>query len=357
MTDKCQSSSFITYLGQWFRDRQTREHIPVPPPNDPRHLPPPSQFVHLASATVHPNPPRCKRAIPFRPRHFSPEPTNCRPRSGPFPTRQNNSVAPPPPTRPVSTEHLCPGPLHCRRVAPADSSLPFSTPTCYQRAALLRSPPIPPKPRTTTCTLLTTRNPTEPLCSGPVFPAEGHRLVMIPTDSRIAAIPSIWLGWLPRPSSPGLQDTPPLSLPRPWRSQCLGDTVRSPPHLVFRRRLLRNSYRPPDTHDHLVTVTALLFTVWLILLSTNVGAPTAPFHGYPGPNHAAFRRPTVPPGQLFSLSTSVPGHRQLFHLPQLQQTHGLSLPSQLFTYPPSKPPAALQPFLDNTTTDDLRNHG
>ena len=74
VADKCQSSSFITYLGQWFRGRQTREHIPVPPPNNPRHLPPPSQFVHLASATVHPNPPRCKRAIPFRPRYFSPNP-------------------------------------------------------------------------------------------------------------------------------------------------------------------------------------------------------------------------------------------------------------------------------------------
>ena len=47
----------------------------------------------------------------------------------PFPTRQNNSTAPRPPTRPVSTEHLCPGPLHCRRGAIADSPLPFSTPT------------------------------------------------------------------------------------------------------------------------------------------------------------------------------------------------------------------------------------
>ena len=28
-------SSFITYLGQWFRGRQTPETIPVPPPNDP----------------------------------------------------------------------------------------------------------------------------------------------------------------------------------------------------------------------------------------------------------------------------------------------------------------------------------
>ena len=30
------------------------EYVPVSPPNDPRHLPPPSQFVSLALATVHP---------------------------------------------------------------------------------------------------------------------------------------------------------------------------------------------------------------------------------------------------------------------------------------------------------------
>ena len=53
-TDKRRSSYFLTYLGQRFRGRQTPENIPVPPPNDPRHLPPPSQFVSLASATVHP---------------------------------------------------------------------------------------------------------------------------------------------------------------------------------------------------------------------------------------------------------------------------------------------------------------
>ena len=52
--DKHRSSSFITYLGQWFRGRHTPEYIPLPPPNDPRHLPPPFQFVSLASATVHP---------------------------------------------------------------------------------------------------------------------------------------------------------------------------------------------------------------------------------------------------------------------------------------------------------------
>ena len=53
---------------------------------------------------------------------------------------------------------------------------------------MLRSPPIPPISRPTTCTLVTTRDPTEPLCSGPVYPAESHSLAMFPTESRIAAI-------------------------------------------------------------------------------------------------------------------------------------------------------------------------
>ena len=58
--NKRRGSSFITYLGQWFRGQQTPEYIPAPPPNNPRHLPPPSQFVSLSSATVHP-----RLAIPF----------------------------------------------------------------------------------------------------------------------------------------------------------------------------------------------------------------------------------------------------------------------------------------------------
>ena len=217
--NKRRSSSFITYLGQWFRGRQTPETIPAPPPNNPRHLPPPSQFVSLASATVHPrlaipsigrsnnrfirlaaafspNQPRCKRAIPLRSRHFSPNP----PTTDLVPTLSiatEQLCRAPPSTRPVFTENLCPGALHCRRDAPADSPLPFSTPTCYQRAALLRSPPISPILRPTACTLLTTRDPTAPLCSGPAYPAEGHRLAMFPTDSRIAATPLAgWVGFL-----------------------------------------------------------------------------------------------------------------------------------------------------------------
>ena len=39
----------------------------------------------------------------------------------PFPTRQNNSAAPPPSTRSVSTEDLCPSLLYCHPGAPAES--------------------------------------------------------------------------------------------------------------------------------------------------------------------------------------------------------------------------------------------
>ena len=68
----------------------------------------------------------------------------------PFQTRQNISAAPPPYTpvgfhgTPLSRPPSLPG------GAPAESHMPFSTPTCYQRAALLRPPPIAPKPRPTT---------------------------------------------------------------------------------------------------------------------------------------------------------------------------------------------------------------
>ena len=116
-------------------------------------------------------------------------------------------------------------------------------PDVLPRAVLLRSPPIQPIPRPTTCTLLTTRDPTEPMCSGPVFHAEDHCLAMFPTDSRIASIPFIWLGCLPR--------------------HC-------------HRSIL-------DTADHVDKAAALLVTIWLVLLSTNVGAPTATFSRQPCP--------------------------------------------------------------------------
>ena len=162
--DKRRSSPFLTYLGQWFRGRQTPETIPVPPPNDPRHLPPPSQFVSLASATVHPRlaipsigrsnnhfirlaaafppqPAALQMSHPLSVSAFLTEPSYYRPRSDPFHRDRTTLPRPPPSTRPVSTEHLCPGPLHCHRGAPAEVPMPFSTPTCYHRAALLWSPP------------------------------------------------------------------------------------------------------------------------------------------------------------------------------------------------------------------------
>ena len=138
--------------------------IPVPPPNDPRHLPRPNQFVSLALASVHPrqgisskgrsnnrlfgwqppippNPPRCKRVIPFSVSAFLNEPSYYRPRSDPFHCNRTALPRPPPSPRPVSTDHLCPDSLHCHRGAPAESPVPFFTPIDYHRAALLRSPP------------------------------------------------------------------------------------------------------------------------------------------------------------------------------------------------------------------------
>ena len=199
--------------------------------------------------------------------------------------------------------------------------MPFSTPTCYLRAALLRSPPIPPIPRPTACTLLTTRDPTEPLCLGPVYPAEDHRLAMFPTDSRIAAIPSIWLGWLHR----------------------------------TRHRSV------PDTADHPEKATALLLTAWLVLLSTNVGAPTAPFSRLPWPKlsrpYQATNDTSRSAFQFTHQRTQANDEFSVF--PQPQQTRDLSLPTQLFSYPPidrilaTYGPSA---FFDDTTTDDLPNH-
>ena len=64
--DKRWSSSFNTNLVQWFRGRQTPGCIPIPPSNNPRHLP--SKVVSLASATVHPrlaNPSISKRNSRF----------------------------------------------------------------------------------------------------------------------------------------------------------------------------------------------------------------------------------------------------------------------------------------------------
>ena len=200
--------------------------------------------------------------------------------------------------------------------------MPFSTPTCYQRAALLRSPPIPPKPRPTACPLPTTRDPTEPMCSGPVFHAEGHRLAMCPTGSRIAAIPSIWLGWLPR-------------------------------------QRLRSI---PDTADHLEIADALLLTVWLVFLSTNVGLPTSPFSRLPWPEPSRLYQTTngtSRPAFQFTHQRNL-ANDDFSVVPQPQQTQGLSLPTQLFSYPPinrTQTPNGHSAFLDDTTTDELPNQG
>ena len=114
--DKRRTSFFITYLRQWFRGRQTPENIPVPRPNDPRHLLPPSQFVYLVSATVHPRlaipsigrsnnlfirlaaalspkPAVLQTSNPLSVSAFLTEPTNYRSRSGPF--QRDITSAPP----------------------------------------------------------------------------------------------------------------------------------------------------------------------------------------------------------------------------------------------------------------------
>ena len=64
---------------------------------------------------------------------------------------------------------------------------PFSTATSYPRATLPRSLPIPPKRHPTTFSLLTTRDPTKPLCSGLILYRQSHRLVMLHTKSRMAS--------------------------------------------------------------------------------------------------------------------------------------------------------------------------
>ena len=145
---------------------------------------------------------------------------------------------------------------------------------------------------------------------------------MFPTDSRIAAIPSIWFGWP-----------------------------------------LRQRLRPiPDTADHLEIAAALLLMAWLILLSTNVETATTSFSQLFWPE----------PSRLYQASNGA--SRPAFHFthhrtlanndfsvfPQSQQTQGLWRLTQLFSPPPinriqtTNGPSAV---LDHTTTDDLLNHG
>ena len=259
-------SSFITYLGQWFRGRQTPEAIPVTPLNDPRHLPPPSQFVYLASATVHPrlaipsigrsnnclirlaaafspNSPRCKRAIPLRSRHFSPNP----------PT--TDLV----PTLFIATEKLCRAPLLQRDRFPRSTSVP--APSIATEAHL-------PHP---TCRSPPRRVTTELPCSG-----------------------------LNRPS---------------------GGSNRPPPH-----GLVGSHFDKRWTPYHALFTATLARTI------------------SPIPGHQRYL-----PANFSVYPPACPG------FPQPQQTRGLSIPTQLFSYPlinrtlATNGPSA---FLDDTTTDD-----
>ena len=326
------------------------------PPNDLRHLSSPSQFVSLASATVQlraakptireattasfawqppcPLPGRVpKRATPLR--HFIPNPpTSFRP----FSNTTKQQCRDPLSNATASTEHLYAGPLHCRR----------RRRTCRILLALL-PPNVLPKsrrarvsadPRQTAAHYLHASDNTRSnrgAVLGSRLSCRSHRLAMLPTDSKTAAIPSIWLGWLPRHRHRSILHTAlpsrasrihPPSPPPPWRSQCRRRHHPLPSPPIFRRRSLGNNYRSPDTAGHLEIATTLSLTVWLILLSTNVGAPTTPSHCYPGPNHPAFPRPpTVPPASVSVYPPAYTGQRRLFRLPQLQQTPGLSFPT------------------------------
>ena len=138
--------------------------------------------------------------------------------------------------------------------------------------------------------------------------AEGHRLAMFPTGARIAAIPSIWLGWLPRNS----------------------------------RRSI------PDTADHLEKTAALPLTVCITLLSTNVGDPTAPFSRLPWPEPSRLYQitnGTSRPAFLFTHQRThaaadfsvFPNHNK----PTVYRSRPRSLATPQLTG--SKPPTALQP--------------
>ena len=191
-----------------------------------------------------------------------------RPRSGPLQRDRTTLPRPPLQRDRFPPDNLCPGPLHCRRGAPAESPMPFSTPKCYQKAALLRTPPIPPIPLPTTCTLLTTRDLAEPLCPGSRLSRRRSPPGDVPYGLEDSNHSLHLVGLAFSNSSP--------IYPRHRRPS--GDSSRPSPHgLVnypFDKRW--RPYRPL-------------------------------FHGYPGPNHPAFDRPPmVPPGQLFSLPTSVP---------------------------------------------------
>ena len=131
---------------------------------------------------------------------------------------------------------------------------------------------------------------------------------MFRTDSRIAAIPSIWLRWFPRTRH---------------RSN-------------------------PNTADHLEIASALLLTVWLIVLSTNVGAPTVPFSRLPWPEpsflYQATNGTSRPAFQFTRQRTQANDDFSVFPNHN-KPTVCRSRPSALATRPliGSIPPTALQP--------------
>ena len=260
--DKSRSSSFITYLGQWFRGRQTPAYILVPPSNHPLHLPPPSQFVFLALATVHPRLAIQKqqslcsiggRLAPLTRRDaYEPFPFvfGISHRTYQLPTSfRSDSNA---------TEQLC-------RVPPTQRDW-------FSRSNSARPPSLPPR-HTCRFTLVLLqpdvlpKNHLAPVSADPTQ-TTAHRL-HAPDHKRSNGANVLGSRLFRRRSQPGdvpdgledsshslhpvglassttspiyprhsplfpwpLGNTPP-SPPPPWRSQCLGDTIRSPPHLLF----------------------------------------------------------------------------------------------------------------------------
>ena len=157
---------------------------------------------------------------------------------------------------------------------------------------------------------------TLPICSRhrlPLSPASR----IYPSPRAIYALPKT----LPEPSHrQTLRDSscpccehpaPPLS-PPPWRPQRLGGISRSPPHLLRRRRPLKNSNRSRDTAGHLEIAAALLSAAWLIAPFDKRWSPYRPFSRLSWPN---------PP--RLSQATNTPSPTTV------QQTHSLFYPRAL----------------------------
>ena len=195
-------------LPTWDNGSEADKRRKILPLNDPHHLPPPSQFVSLASPTAH-----SRLAIP--------------------------SI----------------GKINNRFIRLASAFPP-------QSAAWPTSHPL----------------------SASAYLNEPHATVFIPTLS-------IATGQFCR--APHFNETSfhgaPLSRPPPLPPRL---TCRIP-HALLRPGVLPQSRLPPVSADHLEEATALLLTVWLVLISTNVGFPTAPFSRLPWhepPGHQRYLR-------------------------------------------------------------------